>query len=610
MRIGVAFFTLLMAFLVVSCQTTARQEARLVPRRGTVEIRLDEIRQQIDVNPVRAIDLIHTYREMYRVTEGYKREAELLAMEEAATQTLRDFLERAVAEEQWDVAASLGRSLANVEQTDPSEWEPDFTLAFARQRLKEGDNLSAFLAAARAHEMRPIPAEDAMLFLERAVTARQRGTAAFFYAALEQAGAAGAVPADIREFAQGLDTPADMLRGVATVIVDRGFRAERGRVHIDRSGGSAFFVDASGLLITNYHVISSEVDPTFRGNSRMFIRLGDGTSPRIPARVVGWDKTLDLALIRAPVTSDFVFSVVDRRVPNVGESVLAIGSPVGLEQTVTSGIVSSLSRRGILLQIGEAMQIDAAVNPGNSGGPLVDSSGRLIGVVFAGSIPLFEGLNFAIPAERLFAALPGMIEGGRAERPWLGTVISEGFSGAEIIYTAPNTPVSRHRVPEGSIIRAVNGQEIRAPQGRLIPALQDSIFQLRPGELVALETVDRNGEARRRLMMAVSRPDLPLVDAARIDSRERLAIPFFGMVLAPGGGGRSWAPRFQVERVVRGFAADEAGVSEHDSVSIRNFRIFEREGFALMEINIRKRNMGFMETILTLPAFLDSPDTF
>ena len=609
MRLIAALFTFLVAVLVVSCQTTARQEARLVPRRSTVEIRLDEIRQQIDVNPIRAIDLIHTYREMYRVTEGYEREAKLQEMEEAATQALRDFLERAVATEQWDLATSLGRSLANVEQTDPSEWEPDFTLAFARQRLEEGDNLSAFLAAARAHEMRPIPAEDAMLFLERAVTARQRGTAAFFYAALEQAGAAGAVPADVREFAQGIDTPADMLRGVATVIVDRGFRAERGRVHIDRSGGSAFFVDASGLLITNYHVISSEVDPTFRGSSRMFIRLGDGTSPRIPARVVGWDKTLDLALIRAPVTSDFVFSVVDRRVPNVGESVLAIGSPVGLEQTVTSGIVSSLSRRGILLQIGEAMQIDAAVNPGNSGGPLVDSSGRLVGVVFAGSIALFEGLNFAIPAERLFAALPGMIEGGRAERPWLGTVISEGFFGAEIIYTAPNTPVSRHRVPEGSIIRSVNGQEIRASQGRLIPALQDSIFQLRPGELVALETVDRNGETRRRLMMAVSRPELPLVDAARIDSRERLATPFFVMVLAPGGG-RGWTPRFQVERVVRGFAADEAGVSEQDTVSIRNFRVFEREGFVVMEINIRKRNMGFMETILTLPAFLDSPDTF
>jgi len=606
MRTITAFFTVLVAFSATACQSTARQEAMLAPRRSTVEIRLDEIRQQLDVNPIRAIDLIHTYREIYRVAEGYEREPELLALEAEATERLRGSLDRAVAEGRWDLAASLGRSLANVEQTDASEWEPDFTLAFARQRLDEGDNLNAFLAASRAHDMRPLSADDARVFLERAVEARQRGTAALFFAAMEQAGAAGTVPAEIREFAQGFDSPADMIRGVATVIVDRGFRAERGRVHRDQAFGSAFFVDASGLLITNYHVISSEVDPTFRGNSRMFIRLGDSSNPRIPARVVGWDKTLDLALIRAPITSDFVFSVVDRRVPNVGETVLAIGSPGGFwEQTVTSGIVSALSRR--ILQIGDVMQIDAAVNPGNSGGPVVDASGRLVGVVFAG-IMHAQGLNFAIPAERLAAALPAMSNGGRAERPWLGTVISETFFGAEIIYAAPNTPVSRHRVPEGSIVRSVNGQEIRASQGQLIPVLQDTLFHLSPGELVALEIAEGNGEVRRRLMMTVPRPDLPLRDAARIDSRERLATPFFGMMLSPGGGrGR---PRFQVERVVRGFIADEAGVSEQDSVAIRNFRLFEREGIAVMEINIRKRNMAFMETVMTLFAFLDSPDTF
>jgi len=620
MRASVVFCSLLTAFLVFSCQTTtARQEARLAPRRSTVEIRLDEIRQQLEVNPVRAIDLIHTYREMYRVTCGYERKAELLDMEREATENLRNALERAVAEERWNIAISLGRSLANAEGTDASEWEPDFTLALARSYLNSGDNLSAFLAAARAHEMRPLPAEDAVLFLARAVESRQRGTAAFFLAALDRAGAGGVVPVDIREFAQSVDTPSEMLRGVATVVVDRGMRAERGRIHFDRVGGSAFFVDTrrvqmsdggtryESLLVTNFHVIESEVDPAFRGHSRMFIRMGDAASPRIPAQVVGWDRTLDLALIRAPIGSDFVFSVVGRRSPNVGDTILAIGSPGGfLEQTVTSGIVSALSRR--ILQIGDFIQIDAAVNPGNSGGPVVDTSGRLVGVVFAG-IMQAQGLNFAIPAERLAAALPALIRGGRADRPWLGMVLSETFSGAEILYTAPNTPVSRQRVPEGSIIRSVNGREIRALQGQLIPALQDSLFHLNPGELVALETVEQNGEVRRRLMMTATRPDLPLISAARIDSRERLATPFFGMVLAPGGG-RGWAPRFQVERVVRGFAADEAGVSEQDVVSIRNFRVFEREGFVLMEMQIRKRNMGFMETFLTLPALLDSPDTF
>ena len=606
MRVFVGFCSVLMAFLVAACHTTARQEARLVPRRSTVEIRLDEIRRQIDANPILAIDLIHTYRAIHRVSEGYAGEAELLSMEEAATENLRGLLELAVADEQWDRALSLGRSLSNLEQTDALTWEPDFTLAFAKQRLDEGDNLNAFLAAARSHEMRGLPAESAMPFLERAVDGRQRGTAAFFLDAVDRSGAGGAVPAELREFAQGADTPADMIRGVATVIVDRGFRAERGRVHLDRSFGSAFFVDASGLLITNYHVISSEVDPTFRGNSRMFIRLGDATSPRIPARVVGWDKTLDLALISAPVRSDFVFSLVDRAMPHVGDTVLAIGSPLGLEQTVTSGIVSSLHRPDIL-QIGNAMQIDAAVNPGNSGGPVVDTSGRLVGVVFAGVL-MFEGLNFAIPSEALVAALPALTQGGRAERPWLGTVLSETFAGAEILYAAPNTPVSHHRVPEGSIIRSVNGMEISAVHGQLISALQESIFRLTPGELVALETLEGNGEVTRRLMMMTARPDIPLRDAIRIDSRERLATPFFGMVLAPSGGGRGRASRFQVERVVRGFTADNFGISEHDTVAIRNLRVWE--DFVVMDLTIRKRTMGFMDVSMQLPALLDLPNTF
>ena len=593
--------TLLATLAAVSCQTNAA----LVARRPAAEVRLDEIRRQIETNPVAAIDLVHAYRWTFRVGEGYEREGELLALETAATEALRGLFAQATAERRWQDAISLGRSLANAEGTDPAEWEPGFTLEFARQSLETGDNLNAFLAAARAHSMRPLAPADALAFLERATEGRQRGTAAFFHNALTAAGATA--PAHLGEFARGTDSPADMLRGVATVIVDRGFRTERGRIHLDRVGGSAFFVDSSGLLITNYHVIASEVDPSFRGSSRMFVRMGDATSPRVPARVVGWDATLDLALISAPLRSDFAFSVVDRAVPRVGESILAIGSPGGLEQTVTSGIVSAFGRR--FLQIGDVMQIDAAVNPGNSGGPVVDSSGRLVGVVFAG-IMQAQGLNFAIPAERLAAALPAMTQGGRAPRPWLGAVLSETFAGAEIIYVAPGTPFSRHRVGESGIVRSVNGREIRVAPGQLIPAMQDSIFHLPPGELVALEIADGDGGTTRRLMMTDARPDLPLLHAARSDSRERLAAPFLGMVLG-GAAGRGRAARFQVERVVRGFIADELGISEQDTVAIRNFRVFENEGVVLMDMNIRKRAMGFLDMPpMQIFVALDSPDTF
>jgi S1-C subfamily serine protease len=594
---------LLPVFCIVcaSCFTLKTQEERLAPRRSSGSIRLDDIRRQAEENPVKAIDLIGIYREAYG-----EEDAEILAaLETEATDKLRSLQAAAIAEKRWEDAASFSRSLAGLGLTvENAGFEGDFILAGAKEKLSAGNDLGAFLAAVQAQELRPLSFDDALLFLERAVTVKQRRAAAFFFAASERAGG-GQVPAALREYAQGTDSVSDMIRGVATVVIDRGIKIERGRGFADRVLGSAFFVDASGLLITNYHVISSEVDPKYEGYSRMYIRMGDSASPRIPAKVIGWDKALDLALIKTEYQSDFVFSVVDRVIPQVGDTVLAIGSPGGLEKTVTSGIVSALSRR--FLQIGDVIQIDAAVNHGNSGGPVVDTSGRLVGIVFAG-IEQYQGLNFAVPAERLAAALPAMIQGGKAERPWLGLALSETASGAEIVYISPNTPAAEHRMNEGALLKTINDRQIYASQGLLIPALQDAIFQSRPGELVAMETVLPDGQTKRRVLMTVPRPDLPLGEAAKVDSRERLAAPLFGMILSPGQG-NALSSSYLVKKVVRGSIADEAGISDQDPVSIRGFRIFENDGYALMEIDIKKRRMGYLETTMQLPAALDSPDT-
>jgi len=109
-------------------------------------------------------------------------------------------------------------------------------------------------------------------------------------------------------------------------------------------------------------------------------------------------------------------------------------------------------------------------------------------------------------------------------------------------------------------------------------------------------------------VMTASRPELPLRDAALVDSRERLAAPLFGIILSPGQG-RPRSASYEIRKIVRGSIADEAGISDQDPIHIRGFRIMEKEGYALMEINIKKRNMGFMETTMQLPASLDSPDT-
>ena len=596
--------SLLIVFCSLSCVSLKTQEENLTPPRSTDAIRLDDIKKYVPLEPVRAIDLIGIYRESYRITDEDEIAATLGELEKEATKVLKDFLDKAIGEKRWDDAASYSRSLACIEP-QYQDAESGYTLALAKKKLEENDNLSAFLAAVHAHELRPLSFEDAALFLERAVQARQRRAAAYFFAAAVKAGSAAKIPAPLAEYAKGSDSVAAMINGVATVVVDRGIKIERGMGYADKVLGSAFFIDSTGLLITNYHVISSEVDPKYEGYSRMYIRMGDSASPRMPARVIGYDKALDLALIKTEYKSEFVFSIVDRVVPQVGDKVIAIGSPGGLEKTVTSGIVSSLSRR--FLQIGDVYQIDAAVNPGNSGGPVLDTEGRLVGIVFAGA-EQFQGLNFAVPAQRLAAALPAMIKGGKAQRPWLGITLSESSGNAEIIYTAPNTPASRHRVTESGKIVTLNGRKITAPQSMLIPAMQDAIFQSRPGELVALETQDSGGAIKKHLVMTVPRPELPLVDAAKVDSRERLAAPFFGLILSPSQG-KSRSANYIVKKIVRGSIADEASISEQDPVSIWGFRIFEKEGYALMEINIKRRSMAYLETPMQLPARLDSPDT-
>ncbi|MDR0555283.1 MAG: S1C family serine protease [Treponema sp.] len=603
-KTGLFFFC---AALLAGCVTPESAEKRLSPRKSTGEYRLEDIARVISEDPVKAIHLIGAYRSRYEPASssgvsggdgetGANRILE--SLEQEAVEKLRAAQSLAIEEKRWDDAASYARSLSALGiAIEKTGMEPDFILIAAKEQLEQGNDLGAFLGAVRAHELKPLELPDVLLFLERAVMVRQRRAAAFFLAAAGEA----EVPEDLRRYAEGRDTVSDMIKGVATVIVDQGYRIEHGRGYPSRVLGSAFFVDASGLLITNYHVISSEVDPTYEGYSRMYIRMGDSTSPRIPAKVIGWDKAMDLALIKAESRPEYVFSVVDQVIPQVGDTVLAIGSPGGLEKTVTSGIVSALGRR--FLPIGDVIQIDAAVNHGNSGGPVVDNSGRLVGIVFAG-IENFPGLNFAVPAERLAAALPAMIRGGKADRPWLGLTLSETVQGAEIIYVVPVTPAEEQQVAEGVYIKALNGERVAASQGALIPALQDRLFSSRPGELVALETSD----GKRRLIMTVTRPDLPLAEAAKIDTRERMAAPLFGLVLAPSLG-NTFSSSFMIKKVVRGSIADEAGLSEQDPVSIRGFHLEEKEGYAMMDIDVKKRRLGYIETSMRLPAALDSPDT-
>jgi len=182
-----------------------------------------------------------------------------------------------------------------------------------------------------------------------------------------------------------------------------------------RGTGSGFFINPSGLLVTNAHVVDV--------GDAIQIRLADGR--RFVGKVIGKDERVDLALVKIDGASNLpVLPLGDSNRVRVGELVLALGHPFGLEQTVSLGIVS---RKGAPLSIAapgfDFIQTDAAINPGNSGGPLVNMAGEVIGI---NSMAARNGsIGFAIPSNLLKKLLPELAEKGKIEWGWLGVSIGE-----------------------------------------------------------------------------------------------------------------------------------------------------------------------------------------
>lgn len=187
---------------------------------------------------------------------------------------------------------------------------------------------------------------------------------------------------------------------------------------VPREGsGSGFLYDTQGHIVTNYHVVENARE--------LQVTLADGRT--LPARVIGTDPTNDLAVIRVDDLKETVQPLLlgNSEGLMVGQFVVAIGNPFGLERTLTFGVVSATGR---VIQspdgrvVGEVIQTDAAVNPGNSGGPLLNLQGELIGVNTAILSPsgASAGIGFAIPARTVQRVVPKLISAGRYPHPWLG----------------------------------------------------------------------------------------------------------------------------------------------------------------------------------------------
>ncbi len=263
-------------------------------------------------------------------------------------------------------------------------------------------------------------------------------------------------------------------------------RGQRGGAVPFKGMGSGFIISSDGLILTNAHVVREAKEVT--------VKLSDRRE--FSAKVLGLDTTTDIAVLRIAATGLPVVRLGDARQLEVGDPVLAIGAPYGLEQTATQGIVSAKGRSLPGDAVVPFIQTDAAVNPGNSGGPLFDGTGAVVGInaqIYSQSGG-FQGLSFSIPINLALKVKDQIVATGKASHARLGVTIqdltqslADSFGmkkpdGALVASVAPNSAAAAAGLKSGDVITEVNGEAI-VRSGEL----SSLIGQAAPGEKVKLK---------------------------------------------------------------------------------------------------------------------------
>lgn len=259
----------------------------------------------------------------------------------------------------------------------------------------------------------------------------------------------------------------------------------------ERSLGSGVIVNPDGYILTNSHVVA--------GADEITIYLGD--KREFKGRVVGTDPKTDVAVVKIEAKGLPVLAFGDSSKVQIGEFALAVGNPFGIGQTLTMGIISATGRRGLEIEDYEDfIQTDAAVNPGNSGGALVNVHGELIGIntaIVSGGSGGNQGVGFAVPANMAHAVMDEILKHGKVTRGWLGVAIqpvspeiAKAFGlagqprGALVADVTPNSPAERSGLTKGDIITELNGAPVADSQ-----ELRLKISMMAPGTAVKLKVL-------------------------------------------------------------------------------------------------------------------------
>lgn len=356
---------------------------------------------------------------------------------------------------------------------------------------------------------------------------------------------------------------APLIRTVRAGVVNirtesaKGAKGARG----SRSLGSGFLINAEGLVVTNNHVIEKA--------ERIRVKLHDGREPL--ARVVGRDASTDVALLalEGPLGALPHVNLGDSDVLEVGDWVVAIGNPFGLEASVSHGLISAKERVIGLGVFDDFLQTDALINPGNSGGPLFNMAGEVVGVNTA-IVSQGQGIGFAVPINMVKELVPNLRDHGTFARGWLGVNIEEEArgGGAVVKDVFRGSPAEKGGLRSGDRVLAVNGRRVE----NYLQLLRRVAF-LAPGSEARFE-VERREETHQISIVLGDRPSAEalsaLVDRTGVETRGLLLRELTPAVaktlgVAPGSG-------VLVSGVVPASAAEASGVRAGDLVLELNRR--------------------------------------
>jgi len=615
MRVGASASVLLVfavLTLAVSCSTTSPIEPGSAPGRVDLDLLV----------PMATDDPEAVFEKLtYWVLEGLlpigAETSRAATLAEDATSKLGSLLSEALGKSAWKEAKRLQASLvaisglngelfkvaaARAVQVLPKDVAAEIDLGIAREYRDKGlyvPAVSAFFEALGkdngGHLLEARELDGWLSFIEKVGDSESADRLVSLANTAGIVGATGPLVA-ISKSSLARGSIKDDVAGVVTAYIDKGLKIENGVGYPDRVLGTAFQVDPEGYYLTNYHVIQSEVDPEYEGYSKLSIRPSSKPEARIPAKVIGWNRALDLALIKSSEKAGHSFFLEGSREVEKGAKVYAIGSPVGLENSLSSGIVSALGRR--ILSRGEALQIDVPVNPGNSGGPLVTENGELVGIVFAG-MPNFQGLNFALPSPWIAVMAPKLFVEGETATVSLGLAAAKNLdSSLTVSYIFPGTPCFK---PADRIVSL---------DGEALVDLEDAQMRLsaKPLGSICLVGIEREGVRYIVPRRTVSLDALGLKKASKSDTIENLFAGASGLLISHLSGPRGNGGTYKVLKAWPGMAGDESGISEGDSLLLINSAIDPKAGSLSFDVMVKAPSKGYLEKAMriTLPMEMDN----